>query len=514
MAPGAVVYLRVSSEEQLSNLSLATQEKACREYCTRHGLKVLAVFRDEGVSAKTAARAELQELILFVEVHRRDVSAVVVYQLSRFARNQFDHFALRLRLQRAGVGLRSVTEPVDDTPTGRLLEGVMAAVAEFDNQAKAARTVAGMREAIARGRWPWVAPVGYRHRPRNPDGSPGGLEVDEALADLVRRAFERVAGGATIEEARRDVTAAGLRAASGRPLSRQTFHRMLRNRLYSGRIVAPGWEIEATSAAPIIVEEGLILRVQRALERRRPARYLTATSSEFPLRGLVYCECGRKLSAYSARGRGGKLYRHFRCPVCAVNVSLDALDRAFERLLGQLAAPPEVVDLFEEIFCGLMVRHGEARKLAISAAQSRVASSADRLANLIRLRAHGEISAEELALVRPALVRERDEATLELANLSGVDALAARRALSTWARRLLTNPAGIWRELSGDQRATLAPRLFPAGIQYAAGETSNRGKSLLDLPFRPTSEPAVAGGTPDGIRTRVCALKGRCPRPG
>ncbi|MBZ0090372.1 MAG: recombinase family protein, partial [Thermoanaerobaculia bacterium] len=226
MTPGAVVYLRVSSEEQLSNLSLATQEKACREYCARHGLEVLEVFRDEGVSAKTAARAELQELILFVEGRRRDVTAVVVYQLSRFARNQFDHFALRLRLQRAGVGLRSVTEPVDDTPTGRLLEGVMAAVAEFDNQAKAARTVAGMREAIARGRWPWVAPIGYRHRARNPDGSPGGLEVDEALAHLVRRAFERVAGGATIEEARRDVTAAGLRAASGQPLSRQTFHRM------------------------------------------------------------------------------------------------------------------------------------------------------------------------------------------------------------------------------------------------------------------------------------------------
>lgn len=33
----AFIYTRVSSEEQVSNLSLDVQEKTCRDYCARNG---------------------------------------------------------------------------------------------------------------------------------------------------------------------------------------------------------------------------------------------------------------------------------------------------------------------------------------------------------------------------------------------------------------------------------------------------------------------------------------------
>jgi DNA invertase Pin-like site-specific DNA recombinase len=36
----AVLYCRVSSIEQTKNLSLATQEEACRSYCSRQGYDV------------------------------------------------------------------------------------------------------------------------------------------------------------------------------------------------------------------------------------------------------------------------------------------------------------------------------------------------------------------------------------------------------------------------------------------------------------------------------------------
>lgn len=42
--------------------------------------------------------------------------ALVVYNLSRFARDRFDHHALLAHLRRMGIVLRSVTEPVDETP--------------------------------------------------------------------------------------------------------------------------------------------------------------------------------------------------------------------------------------------------------------------------------------------------------------------------------------------------------------------------------------------------------------
>jgi len=60
---GAVIYVRVSTKEQTENLSLPTQIRACEEYCKREGYEVLERFREEGESAKTTDRTELQNLL-------------------------------------------------------------------------------------------------------------------------------------------------------------------------------------------------------------------------------------------------------------------------------------------------------------------------------------------------------------------------------------------------------------------------------------------------------------------
>ena len=75
---------------------------------------------------------------------------VVVFNLTRFARDKYDHFALRSLLQSLGISLRSATEPIDDTSTGKLMEGVLAAFAQFDNDCRSDRTRAGMKAAGAR----------------------------------------------------------------------------------------------------------------------------------------------------------------------------------------------------------------------------------------------------------------------------------------------------------------------------------------------------------------------------
>ena len=48
----AVLYLRVSSEEQVENFSLNTQEEICRREALRRGFEVVEIFREEGKSAK------------------------------------------------------------------------------------------------------------------------------------------------------------------------------------------------------------------------------------------------------------------------------------------------------------------------------------------------------------------------------------------------------------------------------------------------------------------------------
>ena len=60
---GAAIYVRVSTREQTENLSLPTQIRACEEYCRREGYDVLERFKEEGESAKTTDRTELQKLL-------------------------------------------------------------------------------------------------------------------------------------------------------------------------------------------------------------------------------------------------------------------------------------------------------------------------------------------------------------------------------------------------------------------------------------------------------------------
>jgi hypothetical protein len=69
-------------------------------------------------------------------------------------------------LQSLGISLRSATEPIDDTSTGKLMEGVLAAFAQFDNDCRSDRTRAGMKEALELGRWVFLAPIGYLNAPR------------------------------------------------------------------------------------------------------------------------------------------------------------------------------------------------------------------------------------------------------------------------------------------------------------------------------------------------------------
>jgi site-specific DNA recombinase len=116
----AVIYCRVSTVEQSQNLSLSTQEEACRDYFDRLGY---------------------------------DADAVIVHSLTRFSRNSTDHHAIAAALRGLGIAMRSVTEPIDDTPSGRLMEGILASMAQFDNDVRSERAPAVGHGPVDRARW-------------------------------------------------------------------------------------------------------------------------------------------------------------------------------------------------------------------------------------------------------------------------------------------------------------------------------------------------------------------------
>ena len=70
---GAVIYVRVSTKKQTENLSLPTQLRACEDYCRRQGYEVLERFREDGESARTTDRTELQNLLKYCRTNKGKV---------------------------------------------------------------------------------------------------------------------------------------------------------------------------------------------------------------------------------------------------------------------------------------------------------------------------------------------------------------------------------------------------------------------------------------------------------
>ena len=65
---------------------------------------------------------------------RKPINAVVVQETDRLARNTHDHLTIRAVLQKAGVKLISVAQPMlDDSPEGKMIDTILASVNQFQS---------------------------------------------------------------------------------------------------------------------------------------------------------------------------------------------------------------------------------------------------------------------------------------------------------------------------------------------------------------------------------------------
>jgi DNA invertase Pin-like site-specific DNA recombinase len=469
MQSRALIYCRVSTKEQAQNLSLPTQLRACIDYCHRHGFEIAKVFEDAGESAKTTDRPEFQRLLHYCRTNKGRVQYVVVFNVTRFSRNAHDHAVVRTLLLQRGVSLRSVNEPIGDDSVGRLTENMLAAIAQFDNDQKAERTRAGMREALTRGQWTWRAPLGYANG-RKREGEPS-LKPDPERAGLVLEAFRLAATGQhSVADVLRTVTALGLLSRRGRPLTMQSFTGLLRNPIYAGWIDAKRFGLNSIRGdfRPL-VPDTLFQRVRSVLDgRERHPRHLV-NHPAFPLRRFVVCDaCATPLTGSAPKGRS-RHYSYYHCRRCkGVSIRTDALEARFVELLESLRPRPEFFALFRAIVLDVWKQ----RRASASELQNRLTA---RLADLKRREAILEDAflydrridddtyqqqrdklREDIAIVRIEL----EDARLEELDVEG---------LLGFAEHLLHNAARLWMEAELDQKQRLQRVLFPLGLRFRDG---------------------------------------------
>ena len=98
----------------------------------------------------------------------------------------------------AGVELVSVSENIDQTPSGLLLHGIMSSIAEFYSRNLAAEVMKGTTQKAKNGGTPGRAPTGYLNVRKIENGRElRTIEVDPERGPLIAWAFKatRAASG-------------------------------------------------------------------------------------------------------------------------------------------------------------------------------------------------------------------------------------------------------------------------------------------------------------------------------
>jgi len=143
------LYARVSTLHHGQDTE--TQLRELREYAARRGWKIAGEYVDRGVSGSKESRPELNRLM--TDAHRRRFDAVLVWKIDRFGRS-LKHLVNALAdLGAYGVAFVSLCDNLDlSTPSGRLMLGVLGALAEFERELIQERVRAGLRNARAKGK--------------------------------------------------------------------------------------------------------------------------------------------------------------------------------------------------------------------------------------------------------------------------------------------------------------------------------------------------------------------------
>jgi site-specific DNA recombinase len=318
----AVLYLRVSTREQAERggkpegFSIPAQREACSRRAEQLGARVVDEFIDAGESARSASRPELQRMLAYLA--ENPTTYVIVHKVDRLARSRADDIEINLAIRKAGSTLISVTENVDQTPSGMLLHGIMSSIAEFYSQNLAAEVVKGTEQKVRAGGTPTLAPIGYLNFRTVTDGRDiRTIVLDPQRSLHIRWAFETYASGdwslnrLAAELEIRGLTRRPTATRDARPVPANKLHEILQNRYYIGYVTWRG--VEYPGKHEPLIDTETFEQVQRVMQARRQSSTRPQRHTPY-LAGSLYCgRCGSKLIYSVSTGRRGDKYAYWLC---------------------------------------------------------------------------------------------------------------------------------------------------------------------------------------------------------
>jgi len=319
------LYARVSSDRQDIDLSITAQLKALREYASRNGYTVVKEYIDEAESGRSIDRPGFQNMIAAARQKVTPFEAILVWKLSRFARNREDSIIYKSLLRKRGIQVISINEPVEDTPSGKLLEGIIEVIDEFYSANLSQDVLRGQRENASRGFYNGGRPPYGYVRVKVKDGATSRtkLEPDPKTAPIAQRIFRECLIGKGLKAIAQSLNGDGISSKTGKKWGATSIEKILHNEAYTGIMV---WgkrpktagqagntfvPVRVEGAWPALIDQAVFSQVHQRLAARAPqVIHPREVDSPYLLSGIMRCGvCG---AAMVGQGSGHR-YRYYMC---------------------------------------------------------------------------------------------------------------------------------------------------------------------------------------------------------
>lgn len=288
----AVIYARVSSQEQSEGYSITSQLKLLRDYAKRNRLVVVKEFVDVQ-SAKATGRKGFNEMIGFIS--NNGTRIIITEKVDRFSRNFKDADIIdALDVEVHFVKEREVISS-ESTSHSKLVFGFKSLLAKHFLDNLSEETKKGMREKVQQGGFPGLAPVGYKNNRLDHT-----IETDPERAPFVKNAFQLYfTGNYSLITLKEKLDRDGFRSRKDCKLSLRGIQTLLRNPFYYGWFYWGG-ELHKGIHSPLISKD-LFDKVQIKLAEKNTSGRLRG--KWFAFKGLLRCGyCGHSITAETHKG--------------------------------------------------------------------------------------------------------------------------------------------------------------------------------------------------------------------
>lgn len=459
----AVAYIRVSSEEQVNNFSLENQTILCEEYCKKNGYAPPKIFREEGISAKSTNRKALLELLEYCATHKGMVDILLIYKIDRFARNALDYLTLKQRLASYGIMIVSLTEPIRQTPDGKLMELVMAGFAEFDNDIKSSRTKDGMLRRLEAGLPTNPTGPGYKYAPWK-DEKNYPVRDDPNFTLLQKAGHEYLKGIYSQKQIAESLAKWGFTTKKGRKPTSQFVSKFLANPFYKGLIYSKVRNKYYKGIHEAMFTEEEWDKIQLIIQGKSfTAHPKKRNNPDYPLRHFAICHCGTPITGAPSKGRN-KHYQYYSCQKHGPSIPTYTFESQFYDYLTLIKPTKETVDRFtKKLKEKYDLKYKDLTKDIVA-----LENEKERLSDFRKALAKKNLC----GVMDDAMYKTLDDETKD--KLAVVDLQISEgkmdkldiETICSFAEHFLLNLAQTWKNADLETKQRLQSIIFPEGVIY------------------------------------------------